>query len=141
MIRFSLHCDNAHEFDGWFRNNDDFEKQNKTKLISCPVCGSASIAKTLMAPAVSTSRTRERIMMGVHGKQQDMLATVREIALNIRKKADYVGDNFAEEARKIHFGEVNARAIYGEASGQEVSELLEDGVDILPLPKLPEDKN
>ena len=142
MIRFSLHCDNAHEFDAWFRSNEDFDGQKKSGLLSCPVCHSTSIEKQLMAPAVSTARKREQqVGLGLEAEQQKMLSALREVTKKVRKEAEYVGDRFAEEARRIHFKEVEERAIYGEASVKEVSSLVEDGIPVVPLPSLPEDEN
>lgn len=142
MIRFSLHCDNAHEFDAWFRSNEDFDEQKKSGLLSCPFCHSTSIEKQLMAPAVSTARKREQqVGLGLEDEQQKMLSALREVTKKVRKEAEYVGDRFAEEARRIHFKEVEERAIYGEASVKEVSSLVEDGIPVVPLPSLPEDEN
>ena len=142
MIRFSLHCDNAHEFDAWFRSNEDFDGQKKSGLLSCPFCHSTSIEKQLMAPAVSTARKREQqVGLGLEDEQQKMLSALREVTKKVRKEAEYVGDRFAEEARRIHFKEVEERAIYGEASVKEVSSLVEDGISVVPLPSLPEDEN
>ncbi len=142
MIRFSLHCDNAHEFDAWFRSNEDFDEQKKSGLLSCPFCHSTSIEKQLMAPAVSTARKREQqVGLGLEAEQQKMLSALREVTKKVRKEAEYVGDRFAEEARRIHFKEVEERAIYGEASVKEVSSLVEDGISVVPLPSLPEDEN
>ena len=142
MIRFSLHCDNAHEFDAWFRSNEDFDGQKKSGLLSCPFCHSTSVEKQLMAPAVSTARKREQqVGLGLEDEQQKMLSALREVTKKVRKEAEYVGDRFAEEARRIHFKEVEERAIYGEASVKEVSSLVEDGISVVPLPSLPEDEN
>lgn len=142
MIRFSLHCDNAHEFDAWFRSNEDFDEQKKSGLLSCPFCHSTSIEKQLMAPAVSTARKREQqVGLGLEAEQQKMLSALREVTKKVRKEAEYVGDRFTEEARRIHFKEVEERAIYGEASVKEVSSLMEDGIPVVPLPSLPEDEN
>lgn len=142
MIRFSLHCDNAHEFDAWFRSNEDFDEQKKSGLLSCPFCHSTSIEKQLMAPAVSTARKREKqVGLGLEAEQKKMLSALREVTKKVRKEAEYVGDRFAEEARRIHFKEVEERAIYGEASVKEVSSLVEDGIPVVPLPSLPEDEN
>lgn len=141
MIRFSLHCDKPHEFDAWFRSNEDFEKQKASGLLNCPMCGSTSIEKQLMAPAVATARQREHIASGLKAEQKKMLAALRDATNQIRKNAEYVGDRFTEEARRIHFKEVKARAIYGEATIQDVSSLVEDGIDVVPLPTLPEDEN
>lgn len=141
MIRFSLNCDRDHEFDGWFRNGEEFETQKKRGLVSCPVCGSSKVDKALMAPSVSTGRKRDQIALAAGETQRQMLAQLRDMAKKVRENADYVGDKFAEEARKIHFGETDPRGIYGEASGDEVKALLEDGVEIMPLPEFPEDRN
>ncbi|ASV86184.1 DUF1178 family protein [Ochrobactrum quorumnocens] len=141
MIRFSLHCDHGHEFEGWFRDNADFDRQSERKLVSCPVCNSPDIQKSLMAPAVSTSRSKEQVAIAMGEAQKQVLEQMRELSRTVRENADYVGDQFAEEARKIHFGETEVRGIYGEASKEEVHSLIEDGVDVMPLPVFPEDKN
>ena len=141
MIRFSLHCDHGHEFEGWFRDNADFDRQSERRLVSCPVCNSPEIQKSLMAPAVSTSRSKEQVAIAMDQAQKQVLEQMRELSRKVRENADYVGDQFAEEARKIHFGETEARGIYGEASKEDVHSLIEDGVDVMPLPVFPEDKN
>jgi hypothetical protein len=141
MIRFNLVCDAGHEFDGWFRSNDDYEGQQKRGLVSCPTCHSAKVGKALMAPAVSTGRKQEKIALAVGAEQRQMLTKLKEMADQVRQNADYVGEKFAEEARKIHFGEVERRGIYGEASLEEVKSLAEDGVDFMPLPTFPDDHN
>lgn len=141
MIRFSLHCDHGHEFEGWFRDNADFDRQAERKLVSCPSCGSLQVQKSLMAPAVSTSRSKEQVAVAMSEAQKQVLDEMRELSRKVRENADYVGDQFAEEARKIHFGETEARGIYGEASRKDVHSLIEDGVDVMPLPVFPEDKN
>ena len=141
MIRFSLHCDHAHEFDGWFRNNDDFLYQTKAGLIHCRVCDSNVIDKTLMAPAVSTSKKHEQVGMGLNQEQKRIMEEMRKLTRQVRKNAEYVGDHFAEEARRIHFKEVKERPIYGEASSEEVSSLVDDGIPVMPLAPLPEDEN
>ncbi len=141
MIRFSLHCDHGHEFEGWFRDNADFDRQAERKLVSCPSCGSLEVRKSLMAPAVSTSRSKEQVAIAMGEAQKQVLDEMRELSRKVRENADYVGDQFAEEARKIHFGETEARGIYGEASREDVHSLIEDGVDVMPLPVFPEDKN
>ena len=141
MIRFSLVCEQAHEFDGWFRNGGDFETQKKRGFVSCPVCSSAKVEKALMAPSVSTGKKREQIALAMGEQQRQMMAQLKEMTRKVRENADYVGDKFAEDARKIHFGETDPRGIYGEASPDEVKGLLEDGVEIMPLPELPEDRN
>lgn len=141
MIRFTLNCDKGHDFEAWFRGNDDFETQQKRGLVECPACGSHKVEKALMAPAVSTGRAREKVALAMNAEQRKMLAQLKELAEKVRENADYVGDKFAEEARKIHFGEVEPRGIYGEATAQEARSLIEDGVEFMPLPSLPEEQN
>jgi hypothetical protein len=141
MIRFSLRCENAHDFDGWFRSNEDFDAQNGRGLVTCPACQSAHVEKALMAPAVSTARGQEKIALAVGDQQKRVLAKLKELSETVRENADYVGDRFAEEARKIHFGESDPRGIYGEATREEARELLEEGVEFMPLPLFPDDRN
>ena len=141
MIHFALHCEHGHEFEAWFRNNDDFEAQQRGGLVTCPSCGSDKVAKALMAPAVATSRKREKMVLAASAEQRATMAQLRALADKMRENADYVGDKFAEEARKIHFGEVEQRGIYGEASPEEARGLAEDGVDFMPIPVLPDEQN
>ena len=141
MIRFSLACGQGHAFDGWFRSNEDFEQQNGRGLVSCPACGSASVSKALMAPAVSTARKREKIALAVSADQKAAMTKLRELAKAAIANSEDVGERFVEEARKIHYGEVESRAIRGEAGASDIAELLEEGVPVMPIPVLPDDKN
>lgn len=141
MIRFSLICDDDHEFEAWFRNNDDFDRQKKRGFVECPACGSKKVGKALMAPAVSTGRKKEKIALAMNEMQKQAMAEMKALSEKIRENADYVGDKFAEEARKIHFGEADARGIYGEATLDEAKSLAEDGVGFMPIPVFPEDRN
>jgi hypothetical protein len=141
MIRFSLRCEHDHEFDGWFRDGADYDTQRKRGLVSCPACNSGKVEKALMAPSVSTARRKEKVALAVGEEQRKLMGKLREMTKKVRENADYVGDRFAEEARKIHFGETEARGIYGEATPDEAKGLIEDGVDFMPLPEFPEDRN
>lgn len=141
MIRFSLHCDQAHEFEGWFRDNGDFDTQSKRGFVSCPVCGSSKVAKSLMAPAVSTGRKKEKMALAATAEQKKLMDALKEMSKQVRENAENVGDRFADEARKIHFGETEARGIYGEATPEEARGLIEDGVEFMPLPVFPDDRN
>jgi hypothetical protein len=141
LIRFSLACDHGHEFEGWFRSNDDFDKQKKRGLIDCPDCGSHRVEKTLMAPAVSTGRKQEKMALAMNAEQRRVMGEMKALSDKLRENADYVGDKFAEEARKIHFGETEARGIYGEASPEEAKSLAEDGVPFMPIPVFPDERN
>ncbi len=141
MIRFSLECEHEHGFEGWFRSNDDFETQKKRGFVECPACGSHKVEKALMAPAVSTGRKQEKIALAMGEAQKQAMAQLKALGEKMRENADYVGDKFAEEARKIHFGETEARGIYGEATPDEARGLIEDGVEFMPIPVFPEDQN
>lgn len=141
MIRFSLACEKGHDFEGWFRNGEDYETQRKRGLISCPNCNSSKVEKALMAPSVQSSRKKESVALAVSAQQKAAMAQLRELAAKLRENSDYVGDRFAEEARKIHFGEADARSIHGEATPEEAVSLIEDGVEFLPLPNLPDEQN
>jgi hypothetical protein len=141
VIRFSLRCDRDHVFDAWFRNNVDFETQAEKRLVECPHCGSSTVAKALMAPSVSTGRKREQIALAMGEEQKRVLTQLKELAEKVKREADDVGDKFAEEARKIHFGETEARGIYGQATPDEARALIEDGVEFMPIPIFPDDRN
>ncbi len=141
MIHYSLHCANDHNFDAWFRNAEAYETQHKRGIVTCPVCGSDGVGKALMAPALAKSG-EAKVPLSIGHPQQ---AEIRQAMLALRNKvlteAEDVGDKFAEEARKIHFKEVDARGIYGEATREEVAGLVEDGVDFMPIPSIPEEHN
>ncbi|GHD19032.1 DUF1178 family protein [Tianweitania populi] len=141
MISYSLHCTEGHDFEAWFRNAGDYDGQAQRGLVTCPTCGSAKISKALMAPAVSTGKRREKLALAAGAEQAKMIAQLQDLARKVRSSAENVGDKFAEEARKIHFGETEARGIYGEATLEEAKSLAEDGVGFLPLPALPEEQN
>ncbi|MBS3648060.1 DUF1178 family protein [Pseudaminobacter sp. 19-2017] len=141
MIRFSLNCEQGHEFDAWFRSSDDYETQRKRGFVECPECGSSKVDKALMAPAVSTTRKKEKIALALGEAQRQAMAQLKTLTEKMRENADYVGDKFAEEARKIHFGEKEARGIYGEATPEEARGLVEDGVEFMPIPVFPDEHN
>jgi len=131
VIAYSLCCHRGHEFDGWFRDSAAFDQQSSSGHLSCPSCNSIRIEKAIMAPAISGTKKSMR-SKAAEAKQ------IRQFATGLRKyvheNADYVGPNFAEEARKIHYGETPERHIYGEASPREAKELIDEGVDVAPLP-------
>lgn len=142
MIRYELSCDNGHVFEGWFGSADDFDRQQKMALVSCPTCGSAHVTKRLMAPSVSTARKKERRQeLVMQAGQKEMVAKLKEIVSTIRANSEDVGERFPEEARKIHYGEAEQRGLIGRASMEEVRDLLDEGVEIAPLPVLPDDTN
>jgi hypothetical protein len=129
MIKYDLKCDNGDEFEAWFGSIADYDKQADAGLVECPHCGSKHVTKAPMAPAVQTSRKQEA--RKDRAVAMAMAAKVRE---HIKDNFDYVGDKFADEARKMHEGETEERAIWGEATPEEVRALEEDGVPASPLP-------
>lgn len=140
MIKFSLACESDHSFEAWFRDSADFDTQQKRGLLECPLCGSAKIGKSLMAPSVATGRKKEeRTVANNQAMQAEMIKAMREMAKHVKSSADNVGEKFAEEARKIHYGEAKSRGIYGRATNDEVEALADEGIGFLPLPDLPDD--
>lgn len=130
MIVYNLRCRNAHEFEGWFKDSAAFDAQAKTGKVACPVCDSRKVGKAIMAPAVSGAKKSNLTVTEARQMRQFMTG----LRKYVQENADYVGPNFAEEARKIHYGETEHRHIYGEASLEEAKELVEEGVDVAPLP-------
>jgi hypothetical protein len=162
MIRYSLICERKHDFEIWFKNSADYDKQAKRGLVTCPACGSDEVEKALMAPAlgrgtkkdmhvpVAESASTAEVPVPVENKtpvamispqEHEFRAKLKELRDHLTKNADNVGAKFPEEARKMHYGESKHRSIYGEASPQEAKELLEEGVELHPLPVLPEERN
>lgn len=142
MIRYSLSCDKAHEFEGWFSGSEDFDRQVQLGLVNCPVCGSFHVTKALMAPSVSTARKQDEMRnLAMDAAQKAALAKVKETLAEIRSKNEDVGERFPEEARKIHYGEADQRGIIGQASLEDAKALIEEGIDIAPLPVIPDDVN
>jgi hypothetical protein len=135
MIVFDLACDNNHPFEGWFGSADDFAVQAKSGDIACPVCGSVEISRQLSAPYVNTRsgsrQTEDRQIVSVANAAQDLKKKFIEYVLN---NTEDVGHRFSEEARKIFYKESPERAIRGTASGQEVRELNEEGIDVMAIP-------
>lgn len=142
MIRYSLGCDNGHEFEGWFSESADFDRQVASGFLTCPTCGSANVSKMLMAPSVSTARTKEALTtLAMDAARKQAIDKLREAVATIKANAEDVGGKFPEEARKIHYGEADARGIIGQATMDEARALVEEGIDIAPLPMLPDDVN
>ena len=162
MIRYALICQQGHEFESWFQDSTAYDKQAKRGLVSCPHCGSAKVEKAIMAPRLSaTAKKRSKTIEApaaaseatpaptpapapvamISPQEQQIRAKLKELRDHLTKNAENVGGKFPEEARKMHYGEKEHRSIYGEASPQEAKELLEEGVELHPLPVLPEERN
>lgn len=146
MIKYSLICEKEHDFEGWFGSSGDYDKQRKRGFVECPQCGSKRISKALMTPGVTGTKKShsdaQKVMANIAPQlPEEVVSKIREIKKHIEKNSENVGDKFPEEARKIHYGESEARGIYGKASVKEAVELAEEGVNVVPILDLPEDKN
>lgn len=160
MIRYDLICDKGHDFDGWFSDSATYDKQVKRGLVTCIHCGSAKVEKQLMAPGIPVKSNRRKegptrpapapapvpsaqpMLAGAFDpRQEKLIQMMREVRKAVEENAEYVGNRFAEEARKIHYDESEKRGIYGETTAEDAKELIEEGIDIHPLPVLPEDGN
>jgi len=126
MIRYNLICQSDHEFEGWFSSSKDYEDQNASDLIACPICATTTVEKAIMAPAVKTARTSDP-----QARLAELAGQVRQA---IQENCDDVGENFAKEARAIHHGDAPPRGIYGQASPSEAKALTEEGIAVQPLP-------
>lgn len=141
MISYSLTCEHEHKFDAWFASAAAFEAQQQRGIVTCPICDTTKVHKALMAPAVARSGSEKVALSIGHPQHAQLQAAMRALREKVTSEADYVGEKFAEEARKIHFKDVEPRGIYGEATREEVAALVEDGVEFMPLPSVPEDHN
>ena len=157
MIRYALRCDHGHEFESWFAGSAAFDEQVKRALVTCPVCGSAKVEKAIMAPRVGRTEATERQQLPLMAAvpppphktpvaimsppERELRKKLKELREHVTKNADYVGARFPEQARKIHYGEIEHRSIYGEASAEEAKELHEEGIEFHPLPILPDEFN
>ncbi|MGV3550443.1 DUF1178 family protein [Rhizobium sp.] len=142
MINYSLQCEQTHGFEGWFASSADFDRQKAMGLVTCPYCDSKDVSKTLMAPNVTTGRQKDRTQAVVmDNMRREMIAKVKDAVKEIRANAEDVGQRFPEEARKIHYGESEARGIIGQATPDEAQALTEEGIEVAALPVFPEDQH
>ena len=144
MIRYTLRCSNAHEFETWFRSIGDYERAVAAGEAACPVCGDTNVAKALMAPAVAGTKKSdksdepaEHAEAPAPAQQATYFNALKDLRAHVEKTCDYVGPQFAEEARKMHYGETEKRNIYGEATDKQAKSLREEGVDCHQIPWLP----
>jgi hypothetical protein len=164
VIHYALVCADGHAFESWFANSAAYDKQLKRGLVACPHCGSSKVEKAIMAPALA--RTDKRVKSAapkvaasseppaageetatkapvamLSGEERELRAKLKELHDHLTRNADYVGPKFPEEARRMHYGEIEHRSIYGEASLEDAKSLHEDGIEFYPLPHLPDDRN
>jgi hypothetical protein len=136
MIHYDLTCPNGHNFDSWFQSAEAFDALQAAGHLSCAICGAAGIEKRIMAPAVRPAR-KAGDKPKLKEPASDLEAAMAEMRRQIEANSDYVGLNFAAEARRMHEGEIDERAIHGEAKAEDARALLEDGIPVAPLPFLP----
>jgi hypothetical protein len=128
MIVYELRCEAGHGFEAWFNNSEAFDQQRDSGQIACPVCGDINVGKAPMAPRIGRGDRPDP------AKVRAMMTKIAELNRHIAEKCDYVGAAFPEEARKIHYGEVAQRDIYGEASTEEADQLREEGIEVAAVP-------
>jgi hypothetical protein len=131
MVHYTLVCEEGHQFDGWFRDSATFEKQSEQKLVTCPFCASANVTRGVMAPHIARNRREDDAT-----RLRDM---IRELRDKVIGETEDVGERFPQEARAIEEGDAERRPIRGRATFQEAKALLEDGIEILQVPELPND--
>jgi hypothetical protein len=160
MIRYNLRCAKGHSFESWFQSSAAYESQEKRKLVSCPACGSVKVERAIMAPQIVSKTGRDKAPTSVEttdvpatqtpsqestpllmAQEIELRAKIKELRDHIVKNADNVGERFPNEARKMHYGDIEHRPIYGEASPEEARSLIDEGVEVSPLPVLPDDRN
>jgi hypothetical protein len=164
MIRYSLVCDKGHDFESWFADSAAYDKQAKRKLVNCPHCGSAKVEKAIMAPRLAGSKKGASPIAApppaeapapvasavpaapapvamISPQEREIRAKLKELRDHLTKNADNVGAKFPEQARKMHYGEIEHRSIYGEATPDDAKALAEEGIEFHPLPILPDDRN
>ena len=148
MIRYMLKCDQSHQFESWFQSARAFETLSASGHISCAVCGSDTVTKAIMAPRVSTARTNndpaapERDpSTALSAPQTAAEAALAEMRKHVEATSDYVGSDFAREARDMHLGDAPERSIYGSAGPEEAKALIDEGVPVLPLPFMPRSRS
>jgi hypothetical protein len=159
MIRYTLVCDREHNFESWFANSAAYDKQAKRGLVTCPICGSSKVDKAIMAPRLARSGkpidvppappaapvpapadTPAPVAM-MSPQEREFRGKLKELRDHLTRNAENVGRKFPDEARKMHYGEIEHRSIYGEASPQEAKDLHEEGIEFHPLPVLPDEHN
>jgi hypothetical protein len=160
MIHYNLRCEKGHAFESWFQSSGAYETQEKRKLVNCPVCGSAKVERAIMAPQIVSKKGRQSAEAApapattstevtapaastplLMAQERELRAKLKELREHIVKNADNVGERFPNEARKMHYGDIEHRPIYGEASPEEARALIDEGVEVTPLPVLPDDRN
>jgi len=154
MIRYTLRCECGHTFESWFQSSQAYEGQRKRHLVTCPACDSTKVEKAIMAPRLASNSTKSASEpvarpdnaaaaspLAMAPEAQELATKLRELREHVEKNAEDVGRQFPNEARKIHYGDSKHRAIYGQATAEETRSLIDEGVEVMPLPLLPDERN
>ena len=156
MILYALACDNGHDFESWFPDSAAYEAQAQRGFVTCPFCSSAKVEKQIMAPSVARkdkapvaavpavappAAAPPQPLTLMSEPERELRAMVKALREHVVKNADYVGKEFADEARKMHYGEIERRSIYGEANAADATALVEEGIEVHPLPIIPDERN
>ncbi|WP_424628559.1 DUF1178 family protein [Bradyrhizobium sp. SYSU BS000235] len=157
MIRYALRCERGHDFESWFQSSSAYDSQRKRGLVACPMCDSTKVEKAIMAPRIATKGKSKQATpapqpapaadesgsssLVMAPQERELIAKIKELRDHVLKNADNVGNKFPDEARKMHYGDIEHRAIYGEATAEEAKALVDEGIEVAPLPILPDDRN
>lgn len=151
MIRYALVCEAGHEFESWFPSSESYDDQVARSLVACPVCETPKVGKALMAPRlartdrattpVAAPPAQDATVPMISEPERQMRAMLRAFRAHVIANSEAVGPRFAEEARKIHYGESEERSIHGQASPEEARALIEEGISVAALPPVPDDRN
>jgi hypothetical protein len=154
MIRYALRCERGHDFESWFQSSSAYDSQRKRGLVTCPMCDSTKVEKAIMAPKIAKKGKSKETMpqpapveesgsssLVMAPQERELIAKLKELRDHVLKNADNVGNKFPDEARKMHYGDIEHRAIYGEATAEEAKALVDEGIEVAPLPILPDDRN
>lgn len=158
MIRYALRCARGHAFESWFQSSAAYDSQRKRGLVACPACNSTKVEKAIMAPRIAAKGKKPAAEPAVPApaadtadaaptplmmapQERELAAKLKELRDRVLKTADNVGRKFPDEARKMHYGDIEHRAIYGEATTEEARALIDEGVEVAPLPVFPDDRN
>lgn len=154
MIRYALRCERGHDFESWFQSSSAYDSQRKRGLVACPMCDSTKVEKAIMAPRIASKGKSKAApqqpapiddnassSLVMAPQEREVIAKLKELRDHVLKNADNVGNKFPDEARKMHYGDIEHRAIYGEATAEEARSLVDEGIEVAPLPILPDDRN
>ena len=134
MIKYNLKCNKDHEFESWFSDSKEFDKLNKKKLLECIYCASNKIKKSIMAPMISSSKSRESDLNSFDQKLSSEKNKLKKLRDYVEKNFEFVGDKFSEKVREIYYDKKSKKSIYGSTTAEEREELADEGIDLLSIP-------